>query len=118
LNETTRQRVEENGGKGIMNAQNIGSRTRTTAVLLAASLAVCAAGVTGCASGVAESEPQAPAVRHVRVAPVPAELRGSTPDRIDRALAARAAEQRALAERFAGVPADRIEEQLAREAKD
>ena len=101
-----------------MNVQNIGSRTRTTAVVLATSLAVCAVAVTGCASGVSTSEQKAAPVRDAHVAQVPAELRGSTPDRIDRALAAIAAEQKAQAERFAGVPADRIEEQLAREARD
>ena len=101
-----------------MNVQSFGSRTRTTAVLLAASVAVSAVAVTGCASGVLKAEQGRASVRHAQVAQVPAELRGSTPDRIDRALAAMAAEQKARAERFAGVPADRIEEQLAREAKD
>jgi hypothetical protein len=87
-------------------------------VLLAASLAACTVALTGCATGVSKSEQQAAPVHHAHVAQVPAELRGSTPDRIDRALAALAAEQKALAERFAGVPADRIEEQLATEARD
>jgi hypothetical protein len=101
-----------------MNVRNIGSQTRTSAILLTASLTVCAAAVAGCASGVSTSEQKAAPARHAHVAQVPAELRGSTPDRIDRALATMAAEQKALAKRFAGVPADRIDEQLAREAED
>ena len=105
-----------------MNIQSTGSRTRTTAAVWTASLAVGALlTLSGCASGAVPTAHPAEAdkasVHYSRLAPVPPEMRGSTPDQIDRALAQLAAEHRALAVRFAGVPADRVEEQLAREAR-
>ena len=101
---------------------HIGSRTRTTVAVWTASLAVGALlTLSGCASGavptVHPAEADKASVHYSRVAPVPEELRGSTPDQIDRALAQLAAEQKALRVRFAGVPADRIEEQLAKETR-
>lgn len=93
------------------------SSHRTAAVVLAVMLVAGAGGLTGCRSGAQGAAPDVQVVRiHYERSLTPAESFGGLPaDRIEQAIARDAARAAALSERFAGVPADRVQDQLDRE---
>jgi hypothetical protein len=93
-------------------------RRGVSIVALAMVVGGCGALLVGCQTATLDvSDPEPTVVVERPAAPLPADLRGLPADRIEQELAERAAAQRELAEQFDGVPVDRIVEQLEREAR-
>lgn len=97
-----------------MNTQN--AAHRSVSVVLAVVLVGGIAGLAGCRTNAEASGPadQVVTIRYERVAVDPHQ--GLPADRLEEAVARDTSRAAELSARFAGRPADRIEEQLAREA--
>ena len=99
-----------------------GGRTRVASLALVVVLAIAGGSLTACRSGDREST-GAGSGSSTSQTPTPAptpspDIAGMTADRMAETLDREDARQRELSERFAGVPADRVEEQLAAEQRE